>query len=500
MPISQKLKILMVEDLQTDAELIKREITRSGIRFTSRIVETKEDYLNALQEFDPDIILSDFSLPTFDGMQAILLQQELANHVPFILVTGSINEETAVEVMKAGADDYVIKEHLTRLGAAIRAAIQKKEIIRLRIEADEKLRVFSRAIEQSPSSIIITDAEGKIQFVNAKFTNFMQYSLDEVKGKTPRILNPGHASKEEFEGMWETIKNRNTWHGEFNNRKKDGTKFWENVIISPLLFHSGNISNFILIMEDITEKKKMIDDLVIAKEKAEENDRLKTAFLHNISHEIRTPMNAIVGFCDLLNDPELKPDEYKHYTEIITQSSHQLLSIITDIVNLSTIEAGQERIMANNLNVNSICSYVYEQFILKVEHKGIEISYNTSLPDNEATIISDETKLTQVLTNLLSNAVKFTNLGSIEFGYLFKNDTLEFYVTDSGIGIPEEKHDEIFKRFYQIDRSENRQYGGSGLGLSISKTYIELLGGKIWLTSEAGKGTTFYFNIPYNRQ
>jgi len=490
----------MVEDSQTDAELIKREITRSGIRFISHIVETREDYLYFLKEFDPDLILSDFSLPTFDGMQAILLQQELAAHIPFILVTGSINEETAVEVMKAGADDYVIKEHLTRLGAAIRAAIQKKEIIRLNIEADEKLRVFSRAIEQSPSSIIITDAEGKIQFVNAKFTNFMQYSLEEVKGKTPRILNPGHTGKEEFDEMWNTLQTRKTWQGEFNNRKKDGTKFWENVIISPLLFHSGNISNFILIMEDITEKKKMIDDLVIAKERAEENDRLKTAFLHNISHEIRTPMNAIVGFCDLLNDPDLKANEYKHYTDIITQSSHQLLSIITDIVNLSTIEAGQERIQANALNINSICHLVYEQFFQKAKHKEISISYQTALPDSEAIIISDETKLTQVLTNLLSNAVKFTNHGSVEFGYLLKNDILEFYVRDTGIGIPAEKQEEIFKRFYQIDRTENRQYGGSGLGLSISRTYIELLGGKIWITSEPGKGSTFYFNIPYNRQ
>jgi len=500
MLITQKLKILMVEDLQTDAELIKREITRSGIRFISHVVETREDYLNALQEFDPDIILSDYSLPTFDGMQAILLHQELAEHIPFILVTGSINEETAVEVMKAGADDYVIKEHLTRLGAAIRAAIQKKEIIRLRNEADEKLRVFSRAIEQSPSSIIITDDEGKIQFVNAKFTNFMQYSLNDVIGKTPRILNPGHASKEEYEDMWNTIRTRNTWQGEFKNRKKDGSQFWENVIISPLLFHSGNISNFILIMEDITEKKRMIDDLVIAKEKAEENDRLKTAFLHNISHEIRTPMNAIVGFCDLLNDQDLQPNEYKHYTEIITQSSHQLLSIITDIVNLSTIEAGQERILANALNINSICSLIFELFILKAEHKNISLSYQTPLSDNEAIIISDETKLTQVLTNLLSNAVKFTNHGSIEFGYILKNDNLEFYVRDTGIGIPEEKYEEIFKRFYQIDRKENRQYGGSGLGLSISRTYVKLLGGNIWITSELGKGSTFYFNIPYNRQ
>ncbi len=500
MPIAQKLKILMVEDSQTDAELIKREITRSGIRFMSQIVETREDYLYFLKEFEPDLIISDFTLPAFDGMQAILLQQELAAHIPFILVTGSINEETAVEVMKAGADDYVIKEHLTRLGAAIRAAIQKKEIIRLNIEADEKLRVFSRAIEQSPSSIIITDAEGKIQFVNAKFTNFMQYSLDEVKGKTPRILNPGHVSPEAFDEMWRILRTRKTWQGEFHNRKKDGTKFWENVIISPLLFHSGNISNFILIMEDITEKKKMIDDLVIAKERAEENDRLKTAFLHNISHEIRTPMNAIVGFCDLLNDPTIQADEYKHYTEIITQSSHQLLSIITDIVNLSTIEAGNEKIQAGALNINSVCHLVYELFFQKANHKEIAISYQTAVPDSEAVIISDETKLTQILTNLLSNAVKFTNHGSVEFGYILNNETVEFYVRDTGIGIPAEKREDIFKRFYQIDRTENRQYGGSGLGLSISKTYVELLGGKIWLTSEPGNGSTFYFTIPYNKE
>jgi PAS domain S-box-containing protein len=495
--MEEKLKILHVEDLDTDAELIKREIVKSGIQFLYKIVDTKDEYIKAINEFKPDIILSDYTLPSFNGMQAIKIREEIAKSTPFILITGTINEETAVEVMKAGADDYLIKEHLTRIGEAIKSSIKKREMSIQKQDAEEKVRVFSRIVEQSPFSIIITDAEGNIQFVNSKFISFTQFASDEVIGNKPNIFNPEHTSPENLKVIWDTLHSHNIWRGEFINMKKDGTKFWEDATISPLLSSSGTISNIILTFEDITEKKKMIDDLIIAKEKAEENDRLKTAFLHNISHEIRTPMNAIVGFSDLLDDVALSAEERKNYVEIIIHNSTQLLSIINDIVNIATIEAGQERAFMKKVSLKSVCKHIYEQFTLQAKNRNLALSFNDSYINDEIEIITDETKVKQILTNLMTNAIKFTDSGLVDFGCRVDNDFLEFYVKDTGIGVPYEKQTEIFERFHQLNVTEDRLYRGSGLGLSISKAYVQLLGGKMWLKSSPGKGSTFYFTIPF---
>lgn len=253
------------------------------------------------------------------------------------------------------------------------------------------------------------------------------------------------------------------------------------------------------LLVEINIRKKVEIDLIAAKEKAEESDRLKTAFLQNISHEIRTPMNAIVGFSDFLNDPDLEVEERKHLTEIIIQSSKQLLYIITDIVSIATIEAGQEKISEKEINLNSICKIVEEHYAPKALNQNVSLSYKVMLDDEESNIITDEIKLQQILSNLVGNALKFTMQGHVEFGYKVKDDQLEFYVEDTGIGVPPEMHTEIFKRFRQVEITASRQFGGSGLGLSISKAYVEILGGKIWLNSEPGKGSMFLFIIPYKK-
>jgi len=245
------------------------------------------------------------------------------------------------------------------------------------------------------------------------------------------------------------------------------------------------------------QRKKTVQDLQAALVKAEENDRLKTAFLHNISHEIRTPMNAIIGFSGFLNDPDLKPGEMQEYTEIISNATHQLLSIIEDIINISTLEAGQEILIHKETNVNMMINSLNKQFLAKIINSDIELLVNTSLQDEAALITTDETKLLQIMTNLLNNACKFTRKGKVSLGYELKNNFLEFHVKDTGIGIDPSMHDAIFERFRQADGNIAREFGGTGLGLSISKAYVELLGGKIWLHSEPGNGATFYFTIPY---
>ncbi len=250
---------------------------------------------------------------------------------------------------------------------------------------------------------------------------------------------------------------------------------------------------------DITDRKRETDALIKAKEKAEENDRVKTAFLKNMSYEVRTPVNTIVGFSDILNDPDLDAEKRRQFTDIIIQSSDQLLSLITDVISISSIESGQEKICEKEVNLNSICRLIYDQFIPKAENQNIILRYKTTLSDNEATIIADEQKLTKVLTNLVSNALKFTMKGYVEFGYRVKEGMLKLYVEDTGIGIPPEMQDEIFKRFRKAEITDDQQIIGSGLGLSISKAYVELLGGSMWLSSKPGKGSTFCFTLPYKK-
>ncbi len=208
-------------------------------------------------------------------------------------------------------------------------------------------------------------------------------------------------------------------------------------------------------------------------------------------------MNAIVGFSTFLNDPLLIQEKREHFSDIITQSCNQLLSIIDDLVAIATIETGQVKIQEREINLNSILKLLHEQFNLKAQTQNVLLGFKTTLSDLEANIRTDETKVTEVLSNLLNNALKFTRQGYVNFGCHIKDNFLEFYVDDNGIGIPPEMHDEIFERFRQVEVSTSRKFGGSGLGLSISKAYIELLCGKIWLSSEPDKGSVFYFTIPY---
>jgi len=248
---------------------------------------------------------------------------------------------------------------------------------------------------------------------------------------------------------------------------------------------------------DITRRKKAEADIIAAKEKAEESDRLKTAFLHNVSHEIRTPMNAILGFSTLLNEPGVTDADRQQFTDVIFQSGNQLLSIINDIVDLASIESGQVKINMKEINLNTTLRRINDQFSYKEKPQKIIVSLSAPLPQEDADIVTDGTKLVQIISNLINNAFKFTKRGKIDFGYTLAGEFLEFYVKDTGIGIAPEHQPKIFDRFYQVDSAVSRRYTGTGLGLSICKAYVELLGGRISVASDPGEGATFSFTIPY---
>ncbi len=230
-----------------------------------------------------------------------------------------------------------------------------------------------------------------------------------------------------------------------------------------------------------------------------ESDRLKTAFLNNISNEIRTPLNTITGFCAFLSDPYLSVDKRLAYTKIISESSDQLLLIIADVANIAAIESGQERIQDNEVNLNQIIKQLFEKYSMRAREQGNIFKYKTGFHDDEAMVVTDKTKLCRILSNLLINAIKFTGQGKVRFGYGLKDGYIRFYVEDSGIGIPAELQKDIFRRFEGCEVSDNNFYCESSLGLSISKAYIEMMGGRIWVESEAGRGSTFYFTIPWKK-
>ena len=249
------------------------------------------------------------------------------------------------------------------------------------------------------------------------------------------------------------------------------------------------------------EKEKRAEELIIAKERAEESDRLKSAFLANMSHEIRTPMNGILGFAELLKEPGLTGETQREYISIIEKSGQRMLNILNDIVSLSKIESGLMDVNIKETDINQQIVFIHSFFKLEIERKGIRFLIKKSLNGKKALIQSDSEKIYGILTNIVKNAVKFTHEGTIELGYRLKiekeSSELEFYVKDTGIGIPKDRQKSIFDRFIQADISGEMAYQGAGLGLSISKAYVELLGGKIWVESEEGKGSTFYFTLPY---
>jgi signal transduction histidine kinase len=256
---------------------------------------------------------------------------------------------------------------------------------------------------------------------------------------------------------------------------------------------------------NIADRIKAEEELIIAKEHAEESDRLKSAFLANMSHEIRTPMNGILGFAELLKEPDLTGDEQQEYIKIIEKSGARMLNIINDIVDISKIEAGLMKLDMKEFNINEQVEYIYTFFKPEVEAKRMTFSLKNTLTAKEATITTDREKLYAILTNLVKNAIKYTDQGSVEFGYKLvgthgRASQLQFYIKDTGIGIPKDRQEAIFERFIQADILDKKARQGAGLGLSISRAYIQLLGGKIWVESEEGVGSTFYFTLPYNAE
>ena len=352
--------------------------------------------------------------------------------------------------------------------------------------------------------------EGNILNVNKATLDSLQYGQNELEGKSVKMILQDDDSKEILLGkITEEVIIKN----------QDGhllTKYGKSIPIiyssSPLRNENESVIGTVFIARDITEHEENRLELIKARDKAEESDRLKTAFLANMSHEIRTPMNGILGFAGLLKEPNLTGEEQEEFISVIEKSGARMLNIINDIISISKVESGQMEVSIAETNINDQIEFIYAFFKPEALLNGVQLFCKKSLTGEDAVIKTDREKVYAILTNLVKNALKFTKAGSIEFGYRILRDTaspdastgivsapgeLEFYVKDTGRGVSVEQKGLIFERFRQGSESLSRNYEGAGLGLSISKAYVEMLGGKIWLESEVGKGSEFYFTLPY---
>ncbi|KUO51542.1 MAG: hypothetical protein APF76_12860 [Desulfitibacter sp. BRH_c19] len=489
-----------------------------------------------------------------------------------------------------------------------------KEIVQHK-EAEVQAKKLYKAVEHSPSVAVITDNEGYIEYVNSKFTEITGYLREEVMGKKPNLLKSGRTDRKTYDELWETISSGKEWRGEFLNKKKNGQLYWEQASISSIISSQGEISHYIAVKEDITDRKqaeevlkryqllskhardiilfigadgKIIDanraavrayeyeyeellelnikdlrcdkvklvrsqilkvseegvlmerfhcrkdgssfpveissqgmvyrdehirmkiirdiserkvvekELKQAKETAEAANRAKGEFLANMSHEIRTPMNAIMGMTDLVLDTDLK-DTQREYLSMVKTASGSLLRIVNDILDFSKIEAGKLDLEKIDFDIKAITKQTIEVFVFKAEAKGLKIDYYIH-PKIPHIISGDPVRLQQVLNNLIDNALKFTEEGGIYIKVTMEELVnnlikIKYEIKDTGIGIPEDKGDLLFKSFSQVDGSSTRRFGGTGLGLVISKRLVEMMGGSISYTSEPGTGTTFSFTV-----
>jgi len=360
-------------------------------------------------------------------------------------------------------------------------------------KVEKQIILMSHSIEQSPVIIIITNPTGEIQYVNPKFTEVTGYYSEEVIGKNTRLLKSGIHTKEFYKDLWETILVGKNWSGEINNRKKNGELYWENVIISPIIDPTGNITHFVAVKEDITEKKKMIEDLILAKEKAEEMNKIKSNFFANMSHELRTPLNGILGFSSLLQEELIDKPEWVSMAEAIHRSGNRLLNTLNLILNISKLEAEKIDIKLTELNIIPLLSESINLFLPSASKKNLQLHLNSEKTDLRCII--DENLFTGIINNLINNAVKYTDAGSILINVYSKYDRAIIEVIDTGIGIPENKQKIIWEEFRQVSEGINRNFEGTGLGLSIAKKYTGLLNGTISVKSEVGVGSTFILEL-----
>ena len=409
--------------------------------------------------------------------------------------------------------------HVTPLGVPRRGAVVVHTDITERKQGEAALRKLAQAVEQSPESVVITNIDAEIEYVNEAFLRVTGYAREEVIGQNPRVLHSGKTPPETYAAMWAALGTGQPWKGEFHNKRKDGSEYVEFAIITPIRQVDGTTTHYVAVKEDITEKKRLgeeldahrhhLEDLVAqrttelsaAQQQAETANLAKSAFLANMSHEIRTPMNAILGLTHLLRRGNATPEQAERLDKIDGAGRH-LLAIINDILDLSKIEAGRLQLESIDFPLAAIIDNVASIIGQSARDKGLRVEVDgDGVPP---WLRGDPTRLRQALLNYAGNAVKFTEQGSIAIRARLVEESsdglrVRFEVSDTGIGIAPEKQPQLFQVFEQADATITRKYGGTGLGLAITQRLAQLVGGKVGADSVPGLGSTFWFTARLQR-
>lgn len=352
-----------------------------------------------------------------------------------------------------------------------------------RKRAEDELRKLFRAVEQSPVSVVITDASGNIEYVNTKFTEVTGYAAHEVIGRNPRMLQSGVTPAEVYQSMWQTILAGREWRGKLQNRKKNGELFWEEIYISAIRDNGGNTANFVAVKEDITERLEV--------------ERMKNEFISTVSHELRTPLTSIRGSLALIAGGVVGelPAAVKPLVDIAHKNSERLILLVNDILDIEKIESGKMEFSAVPVKLMPLLKQALDGNHAYAEQYKVSYELESELPD--AMINVDANRMMQVFANLLSNAAKFSPAGSkVAVAVERTGQRIRIAVKDNGPGIPDEFRGRIFQKFAQADSSDTRKKGGTGLGLSITKAIVEQMGGSIGFDSQPNVQTVFYVEFP----
>jgi PAS domain S-box-containing protein len=392
--------------------------------------------------------------------------------------------------LELAADEFFL--HGRQMFACVLRDITKRKQI------EGQLQKLSSAVEQSPVSVVITSRDGTIEYVNPRFVEMTGYTPDEAVGRNPRILKTGVHDDVFYENLWKTVLAGDLWQGDFCNRKKNGETYWEHALIAPIREAEGEITHFVAIKEDITESRSAAEELRAAKESAEAANRAKSEFLANMSHELRTPLNSVIGFSGVLKKEfygslNEKQSEYVRYIE---ESGKHLLGLINDILDLAKVESGKMKLEAAPVALPDVIQAAAAMLRERALKNDIGLSVEIG-PGVEEAIEADERKVKQILFNLLSNAVKFTPAGgSVTLTASKEDDAVRICVADTGIGIKTGDMAKLFTEFTQLESTYTKKHEGTGLGLALTKKFVELHEGRIWVESEEGKGSRFFFTLP----
>ena len=381
--------------------------------------------------------------------------------------------------------------HLVRMFGTIQDITEFKR-------SEEELKNLRTAVDQSANTIVITDPLGCIEYVNPAFVKSTGYTAAEVIGQNPRLLKSGRQDAAFYQELWATISAGEIWRGQFQNRRKDGSLYWESATISPVLNAQGEIIHYIAIKEDVTGRKSLEANLIEALDRAESASRAKSDFLAVMSHELRTPLNGVLGFAELLSETPLS-EEQLGYAQTISSSGNHLLDVVNDILDFSSIEKGRLVLEPAPLALTELVETSGRAARKAALDKGLDFRWVVE-PGTPSQVVGDERRIRQILINLLGNAVKFTTAGSVRLHVAVSSalgqPTIDFSVEDSGPGLSAGMLDLLFKPFTQADTTLHRQFEGTGLGLAISQRLAKAMGGFIAVSSTPGKGSTFTFHLP----